>query len=325
MSTHAIEVVPVKLEEHPNADTLSIVRIKGWRVVVKTEEWADRDRGAYIPPDYVVPDNDRFAFLGGHLRVKTRKFRNIYSQGLLMPVDPETPIGTDLMEEWGIVRYVPPVDSTTGGDNEKGPDFGGGYFPVFDVENYQAHPDVFQPGERVIATEKIHGANARYCWQDRMFCGSRKNWKQEDDRSIWWLALRQHPPIETFCKANPGLALYGEVFGKVQHLRYGSNGGQFFFVAFNVWDVMTGSFLDYDDMVEIVQKTAPDLNLAPLVYDGPFDAEKLLALAEEDSLWPGAKHMREGIVVIPAKERMEDEIGRVALKMVSNRYLAKAT
>jgi hypothetical protein len=31
-------------------------------------------------------------------------------------------------------------------------------------------------------------------------------------------------------------------------------------------------------------------------------------------------HMKEGIVIVPAEERRDDEIGRVALKHISNRY-----
>lgn len=45
-------------------------------------------------------------------------------------------------------------------------------------------------------------------------------------------------------------------------------------------------------------------------------------LAEGDSLI--GKHMREGIVIKPAVERLDLELGRVSLKLVSNRYLEKS-
>jgi hypothetical protein len=62
---------------------------------------------------------------------------------------------------------------------------------------------------------------------------------------------------------------------------------------------------------------------APLCYQGPFDPAKILPLAELDSRWPGANHVAEGIVIVPAHERMDAQIGRVCLKVVSNRYLEK--
>ena len=40
MSEHRVEVVPVVLEQHPNADKLSIVKVRGWQCVVATSDWA---------------------------------------------------------------------------------------------------------------------------------------------------------------------------------------------------------------------------------------------------------------------------------------------
>ncbi|MBM4258012.1 MAG: hypothetical protein FJ147_19230 [Deltaproteobacteria bacterium] len=74
-STHRVEVVPVQLEAHPNADSLSIVRIfDGYTCCVRTADWQDGQLAAYIPPDSVV-DSTRpeCAFLAGHERIKVRK------------------------------------------------------------------------------------------------------------------------------------------------------------------------------------------------------------------------------------------------------------
>lgn len=63
-STHRVEVVPVVLTPHPNADTLSIIRLlDGYQVVGKTEAWADKTIAAYVPPDSLVPlDRPEFAW-----------------------------------------------------------------------------------------------------------------------------------------------------------------------------------------------------------------------------------------------------------------------
>ena len=62
----------------------------------------------------------------------------------------------------------------------------------------------------------------------------------------------------------------------------------------------------------------------PIVHVGLFDETNAFELAEGDSLIEGAGHCREGVVIRPVKERTDLEIGRVQLKMVSNRYLAKS-
>ena len=198
MSTHSCDVVEVKLETHPNADTLSIVRVGGWQCLVRTDDWKDGDLAVYVPPDSIVPQGDpQFEFLGDHRRVKAKKLRGVWSAGLLVPAPEGAQVGEDLMEKLGIEHYEPPLPMSTGGDNVKPP---AGVFPVYDVENFNRYPDVIQPGERVIITEKIHGANARYTWQDdQMYVGSRKNWKKEDEKSIWWKAFQQNPWFDIWC------------------------------------------------------------------------------------------------------------------------------
>jgi len=46
LSTHRVEVVPVSLEKHPNADALSVVRVFGYSVCVRTEDWQEGQLGA---------------------------------------------------------------------------------------------------------------------------------------------------------------------------------------------------------------------------------------------------------------------------------------
>src|SRR3990167_9344874 len=107
MSTHEILIVPVVLEPHPNADTLSLVRVGGWTVVVRTSDWIGESKGIYVPPDYVVPNNSdpKWAFLGPelkHRRIKVKKLRGIYSEGLLVKADPGMEVGQNVIEQLSI-------------------------------------------------------------------------------------------------------------------------------------------------------------------------------------------------------------------------------
>lgn len=309
---HRVEVVPVKLEPHPNADTLSIVHIRGFTCCVRSADWADGQLAAYIPPDSVVPGDDpQFAFLDGKTRIKVKKLRGIVSMGLLVPAPDGAQVGDDVADTLRITHYEPPLSVSSGGEAEQPPP---GYHPQYDVDSMRSYPDIFVPGEEVVATEKIHGASARYCFHDgRMYCGSRAEWKKYDAKNIWWMALENTPELEQFCREHPEFTVYGEVFGKVQSLKYGADA-----IRFGAFDVLHGSeWLSWHETLGCA------LPWVPVVYRGPFDMGELERLADGPSLIAGADHIREGIVVKPVVERTHPAIGRVQLKLVSNEYLAR--
>ncbi len=315
---HTCDVVEIKLESHPNADLLSLVRVGEFQCAVRTNDWKDGDLAIYVPPDSIVPQNEEFAFLGKHLRIKARKLRGEWSVGLLIPAPPGANIGDDYMELLGIVHYEPKVHGnfTTGGDTATPPP---GFFPVYKVMNFRKYSDLFEEGEEVVLHEKMHGCNSRFtCIDDVIYCGSHRWWKKEDPNNLWWKIFYNYPVLEAWLRHNQGLAVYGEVFGQVQNLRYGANQGQIFFAAF---DIIRGNhWLDYDE----AHKIGAPLPWVPLVYRGPFQKEKILAFAEENSSYPGADHCREGVVIKPIHERTDRRIGRVQMKIVGNRYLSKS-
>lgn len=223
LSTHKVEVISVALEPHPNADTLSLVRFGGYTCVTKTDEWRGVALAAYIPPDSVVPDTPEYAFLKGNRCIKARRFRGVWSQGLLMPAPPGASLGDDVAAEMGVTHYEPPVfDRRLSWDMEppvkrhhpwhrrlawwayrklhknariKACRAGSpppGEYPKYDVDAWRRYRHVFEIGELVCVHEKIHGANARYVWRDgRLWVGSRTEWKRDNRRrftGVWkWL------------------------------------------------------------------------------------------------------------------------------------------
>jgi len=320
-STHRVEVVPVHLEPHPNADTLSVVRVfDGYTVCVRTADWIGRDIGAYIPPDSVVPDTPEFAFLDGHRRIKVRRLRGIISMGLLVAAPEGSKIGDDVAALMGVTHYDPPLPISTGGESIKPPP---GYRPSFGVESLLRYASVFIPGETVFVSEKIHGANGRFTYLEDggFFCGSRTEWKEESADNLWWRALRETQGLRDFLAAHPGVTVYGEVYGQVQDLRYGTTKGQVRFAAF---DVLVGS--EWQDPEPARAMSAPfGLPWVPTIAASvPFELERILELAEGPSLVPGADHVREGCVVKPIHERTDPTVGRVCLKVVGNGYMERA-
>ena len=345
MSDHAIEVVRIKeVEPHPNADTLGIVRVHGWTCCVRLGDWKEGDLAAYIIPDSVV-DSERpeFAFLKGNERIKVKRLRGVYSQGLLVPAPDGLQEGDDAAGALGVEHYDPelhlPNTLKAGSEAEAPPP---GFIPKYDVENFRRYPDLFLPGEEVVVTEKIHGANARFCYttspgierdhgpnftvrfdESRFWAGSKTEWKRYDPHNLWWRALLQAPTLQEFLRQNPDFVAYGENYGSVQNLKYGVPPGEIRLVIIDLWHVKEGRFLDFVWAQAVFHDAIRYRQWAPVLYRGPFDAERIIALAEGPSTIPGADHLREGVVVRPVVERMDDRHGRVQLKIVSDRYLEK--
>jgi RNA ligase (TIGR02306 family) len=330
LSTHAVEIVTIeRIEPHPKADRLEIAHIWGWRSAVRIGSFRAGDRAIFIPPDFEVPLNDpQFEFLrpqysGQHYgRIRTRRYLDVISQGLVIEVPDRLahlPVGTNVMDDLRIIRYDPPSTLSETVTFIRGPHMV--YAPKFDVESYERYHNIIQLGEDVIVTEKIHGANARYTFSKhedgeyRMFNGLRSQWLSEDENP-WVTTQKNTPGIESFCRDFPDHIVYGEVYGKVQSLKYGMN-GKCAFAAFAVLKP-DGIWMDFHEMQSAAARHS--MPVVPVLYTGPHNQQIAIDLAEGDSSIPGANHHREGVVITPLKERVDPTIGRVCLKVISSRY-----
>jgi len=280
-------------------------------------------------------------------------------------------VGMDVAQILGITHYEPPEDpQQTGGDNEFGPGhkqskifprslkgwlyflvrvFTFGFYdlngnvgganqkapdafrPIYDVEAFKNFANVLQPGEEVLVTEKIHGSNARYTFDEgKQFAGSRKLWKSPKSNCIWRKLLAQSTQswMLEWMKQNPGVTIYGEVAPTQAGFDYGCTDGRVKFFIFDILDV-AGEFLPFDTASQLFLDCGAVGEIlmlgewVPILYRGPFDLEKILSLVDGPSMVHGAKHMREGIVIRPIVEREARNLGRVQLKIVSNKFLEK--
>jgi RNA ligase (TIGR02306 family) len=400
-STHKVEVVPVSLRKHENADSLSIIDVFGYTCVGRTSDWQGVEKAAWIPPDSLVDTNRvEFDFLtkdakkaDGFARIKAKKLRGVVSFGLLIPARPEWEIGQDVADILGVKHYEPGPGSNkaggglyTGGDVSSPPDLGFNA-PKYDVDAFRRYAKmVFEQGEPVVVTEKIHGANGRFVFHNgQMYCGSRTEWKkefssydhltvdgiannilkanqrnadnvdfvvvtedqartraeelinrlksQEPKQNMWWKALAGTPSLRKFCEENPGMVVYGEVYGAVQDLPYGHKKGQVSFVAFDV--MKDGRWMDAVDgrlfleqygvpQVPLFNKRTEAVSSADNVEPIPYDFDQIAAMAEGKTLMPNDNHVREGVVVKPFVERWNPTIGRVILKVVGAGYLERS-
>lgn len=351
MSDHSVEVVKIKLEPHPNAERLSIVRVHSFQVIVRTEDWKDGDLAAYIPPDSVVPDREEYRFLDGHLRIKARRFRGSWSFGLLMPAPRGSRLGDNVAEVMGVTHYEPPLRgrgmTENAADFAKAPQFPG---PVYDVENILRYDRELTPDIDVVVSEKLHGANIRMTFQDGKFhVASRRFWRKEFDpvkpkgfwqsirfvvlnilgqpemilsNSDYWTSFKANEELMEIVRTHHDLVFYGELYGRTQ-------GGFTYDVEedegnkiriFDVLDPVARTYLPWSEVANIV----PQHLLVPVDYIGPFGESIIQELAESPSQLTDA-HVREGVVVKPLEDMWSDRIGgRIILKYVNPVYLEKS-
>lgn len=348
-SNHQVNIIRVDtVFPHWNADALELIRIGGYQAVVKKGQFKTGDLAVYIQPDSIVPQTEPFKFiweqhigLDGTVpekrrRITVRKFRGEWSEGLLLPITdflclvpctaiPETLVtgvvkeGDDVAELLGVTHYDPELGTEgTTGANENAPEGLDIPVPVYDVEAFKNYISAFIHGENVVVTEKIHGSNARFLFiNDKMYAGSRSQWKHPEANCIWRKALAQHPVIEIWCRAHAGYTLYGEVVPTQKGFNYGTKEGEVKFFAFDVYSP-EGKFLSVDELLPFMKF---DLPWVPVLYTGPYELESIKALADGRSLI--GDHIREGVVVKPYVERWIHGLGRLQLKIVSNSFLEK--
>lgn len=330
MSTeHDVTVVRLgDIRKHDNADALGITEVDGRPCIIRLAEWAPGDLAVYVPIDSMVPTADpRFAFLAdkkrldpdGRARIRAMRLRGVFSMGLLVRPDDGMNEGDDVRERMGIGVWEPDASMGLSPDAEPDP----GFLPVYDIESARKWaPVVLTPGEDVVLTEKIHGANGRFAWhRDRMWCASRTRFPREAAGEMWWRVAHALDLPARLSATCPGVAVYGEVYGQVQDLRYGRDGANL--VLFDAFDIARRQWLDYDNFcalaAELRLDTVPELHRGPWTPELADLAEGASALADRH----GASHVREGWVLRPVRERHHERLGRVILKRHGEGYLTR--
>ena len=82
--------------------------------------------------------------------------------------------------------------------------------------------------------------------------------------------------------------------------------------------MVNGRYVNADDFKAFCKMH--NLPMVPILYEGPWD-NSLMDLANGNSTI--ASHIREGIVIKPKIERYDRQVGRVAMKHLSEKYLLK--
>jgi len=292
--------------------------------------YQEGSRAVYFPADTVLTEELALRYEVDHLlqtgnRVGRCRLRGEPSFGLLVevPEGKDWEVGQNVAEHFDVEKWSPPADKVSAPDAA---DYDSGIDPHFvtytDIQNGLLLYEKFQEDEEIVATEKIHGKNCRVGFvEGKTVVGSRTYRKSIEfsKGSIFWDVWRSDEVQALLAAvretANTAI-LFGEVYGQgVQSLHYGCNKKKGF-RAFDIY--VDGEFLDFHGFADLCDLHG--VERAPVLYQGPFNLAKIKEVSVGKSTLPGAKNIREGVVVRPATERRDPALGRVVLKFISPEY-----
>ena len=351
MSTLRVTAERLTIHPHGNADALELAQVGLYRAVVGKGQFRTGDYALYIPEGSVLPDEliEELGLTGklagsARNRVKAVRLRGELSQGIVCVPRAVADVdlaeahaqGRDFAEELGVTKWVPPVPGSMSGQVEPAADL----IRWVEIEDIRRYPAIFEPGEPVVATEKIHGSACLLTRAgDRTYVSSKgygfKNLALvHSPTNIYWRAVEAYKVAEAAKRiaeiyGAERVGVFGEVFGKgVQDLTYGAD-VKADRIGYAVFDVAIASettperWLDQSELADVLDKVG--LPAVPRLYEGPYDEAKLMDLATGRETVSGTEaHLREGLVVRPAVERHSDITGgRAIAKFVSPAYLTR--
>lgn len=351
-------ILPIdKVEDHPNADRLSLNHIRGYVAVSnKMDDGSHRYHAgqlvAYVPLNAVVPDSllirrgywneaKNKGFLGGASGniVKPINLRGVLSQGLIFPTIQET-------FDSGVLSYIENGAGhkrlvTVGDDVTTFLDITKNETPYissafeassvrYSVEDLKLYPNLLD-GQQVIITELLHGILCVVGF-DRtrndpfvVLNGSNQymvgdNIYTQTAKPIWEDIKRyllQMPAVERFY-------IFGEIIGPgIQDITYGLENTEF-----RALDIQMGLMGGGRDSIPFgflgVRKYELlkwlNISSAPILWGGQFDRNIVMQLTEGPASIGGG--LRKG-VVITSEDENPIEGKRPILKNISEKYLLR--
>lgn len=335
------------------ADSIEVATVKGWKVVVKKNEFNVGDKCVFFEIDSLLPLREEFEFLGEKsvkksltdngeevegYRLKTVKLRGQISQGLALPLNVnllghelikdvhKLEDGYDLTQQLNVHKYEPPIPASLSGI-VRCP------FPSFisktDEERIQNCEHVLSKyfGEWFYVTEKLDGTSCTiYQSDDGMHVCSR-NRDLVEGESVYWRVAKAYK-FDEILEKYPDTVFQGEIVGESIQSNPLQIKGQKFYV-FNIYDTTDGEYLNYSDMKTFIEKLNEEgyqVEMVP-VLETEFDlldsVDEMVELATIKSSI-NSKVWAEGMVFRPqCKEMQDDKIGRLSFKVINPQFLLK--
>ena len=347
MADWKVSAERVKVLPHPGADKLLLLKVGGYQLVASVDTgYEDGDLVVFAPERSIIPEEIRgnytnsetgFSYLGGphQDRVKRIRLRGEYSDGVT--VDPawvedrlgmnlgDLGIGKDLSALLGFARYEPPIPMGMEGVVAPLPPHT--TWTTHDVEQFRIYADQFVAGEDVVITEKIHGSliTAHRKPDTSVLVASKGHAKYhrslvESESNLYWRAARQEDLFYRIARTPALAGAEVQVFGEVIPCQKGFTYGITIAATLRLFKVVVDGA---EWPLSRVRHEAPMLAhlWVPVLYEGPYDPEAAVAMAEGKETVSGkALHIREGVVLAPATPRRSSEGFPLKLKLINSKY-----
>ncbi len=327
--------------EHKNADRLSLATMTGlaFQFVILKEQFVPGDKVIYFPVDSLLPSAvvDQLGLTGKLAgadanRIKSVRLRGEISMGIVCR--PETVgldsavlnFGDNVTETLGVIKYEPPLPQ----DEQLLPM--PSYVSKYDIEAADRFVDIADSMLDVVVyiTEKLEGRN----W-GVTFNGDETQFFQRNNGIVMTGASNEHDFISTAYKTglmakidalreylgNPLiLTARGEIVGpNLQGNHYRLTDKQIYLFDIEVNKVVLPSYTFF----ELTKRF--DITTVPLLFDGgtlrEFLGGNTIQAASNGKSMLNPHVAREGIVIKPAAETFDLNIGRLFLKQRSPDYL----
>lgn len=340
-----LDILPIE-----GADRIVEVVVDGWSIAAQKGIHSIGDDVLYFEIDSFLPESDAryesFMKFGtrtfegnvGH-RVKTKRLKGIYSQGIIMPLyefpeilDPQE--GVDYSEQLGVVKWeAPEINVSAGkfGDTK-------GNFPSFlrksDQERIQNLYGLYSRRYSeawFVGTLKMDGSSItvgyvdgdRYENKGNIICSRNLELKYDPQLPFeeQGCFIKGALNSDLFNKAKQLHELFGGYYAIQGELVGAGIQGSFEkfeeyqVFAYNIFDIVKGDFVTFNAFKEMAE--AVGLQTVPVVYEATQilkeDLKTILEMANGEGL--RAKY-REGVV-------FKQVDGNIQYKVISNFYLEK--
>lgn len=317
----------------PEADKICAYRIDDWWVVDSINKYQVGDVAIYLEIDSWVP-HELAPFLSKGQepreyngvkgeRLRTVKLRGQVSQGLLLPINLDSPLadqvslGDDVTELLGIQKWEPPIPAQLQGMMK-------GNFPHFipktdqeRCQNLRKEFDKYQSFTYEV-TEKLEGTSFTCFISDGEFnvCSRNLNLKETEGNTYWNVARKYNIEEKLREFGYESIAIQSEILGPaIQNNIYRLEEHQFF--VFDVYDIENSKYFTPEERQEFCKKLefqhAPVLETIELKN---LSIENIISIADGFSQLNN-KVLREGIV-------FKSLCGTHHFKSISNKYLLKS-
>lgn len=339
MAQRMVVKAKAKLFPHSNAERLELCKVGMFQLVVQKGMYQDGDviivapEKSLLPPQLAtryVNTETGISYLHGEAknRVGVIRLRGEVSQGVIIPNAgyEDLPFDEDISEALGIGFYEAPIPTHLAGEVESLSNKTTALFTEHDVEQFGIYQSEFIIGEPVLVTEKLHGSqgvyyrNAPLEWVVTSKGLSQKGLGiKESNSNTYWLAAHHTGLLEAVNSIYPDGEV--QIFAEVLPIQKGFSYGQSKPIIKIFKVVRNGQVLAYSSLDAWFKN-----NFVPVLYQGGFDLESVLALKDGLETVSGkGLHIREGIVLTPATPRLNSDHHDLAVKLISEKYAKKET